>query len=221
LDGSSSGTEDSSSHGRICVSSLVSHKNILADYARPLDGAQRKEILYGPYTITPTQMFNKMDFAPERPCSKCFITSMEATLKFADGREATTAQDGAWLHHIVLIAGMSPMWAAGNERPTLRVNNEINKFGIDFPDFGFFINIDLMSEAPQPLDVKLSITYEYILKSQPEAEKYKGSVLMWNDVGQPAAKGGVYSFSSRKMSAPASGRLLYAMGVSPMLDSFM
>jgi hypothetical protein len=160
-------------------------------------------------------MFNAIEWTPERPCSKCYITSMEATLKFADGREATTAEDGAWLHHIVLLNGAMlpmPMWAAGNERPTLRLNSEDNKFGIDFSDGPYMINVDLMSEAPKPIDVKLSITYEYILKSQPEAAKYKGSVLMWNDVGQPPAKDGVYSFYSRKMSAPVNGKLLYAMG---------
>ncbi|RDI86870.1 hypothetical protein Vi05172_g3082 [Venturia inaequalis] len=181
----------------------------------PLDGAQRKEILYGPYTVSKTQMFQKKESSPEAPCSQCFVTSMEATLKFDDGREATTAQHGAWLHHIFLVTRVGlfpqPIWAAGNERPTLSLNSEVNKFGIDFPG-NFTMAIDLMSEAPQPLDLKLSITYEYILKSQPEAKDYRGSVVLWNDIGNVDAQDGAYSFTSWNQTAPVSGKLLYAMG---------
>lgn len=163
-------------------------------------------------------MFKLTESNPERPCSDCYITSMEATLKFADGREATTAEHGAWLHHIILLDGDSQsrnaIWAAGNERPTMRLNSDVNKFGIDFPQKDFSIVIDLMSQAPDPFEVKLSITYEYILKSQPEAKMYRASVLIWNDVGYPEARDGVYSFTSNALTAPVSGKLLYAMGVS-------
>jgi hypothetical protein len=69
------------------------------------------------------------------------------------------------------------MWGASNERPVLRMNSQ-KPFGLDWPN-DFFINIELMNEATKSLDVYVAITYEYILKSQPGAARYRPAYLRW------------------------------------------
>jgi hypothetical protein len=48
---------------------------------RVIDGAKRKEILYGPYEVPPNGMINKFLFSAEKPCTNCYVTAMEATVK--------------------------------------------------------------------------------------------------------------------------------------------
>jgi hypothetical protein len=49
--------------------------------ARVIDGAKRKEILYGPYEIPAGGMVNKRVNAPEKPCTDCYVTAMQATIR--------------------------------------------------------------------------------------------------------------------------------------------
>jgi hypothetical protein len=82
------------------------------------------------------------------------------------------------MHHTVFKGGkQGTMWGASNERPVLRLNSQ-KPFGLDWPN-GFFIDIELMNEANEPLDVYVAITYEYILKSQFEAARYRPAYLRW------------------------------------------
>jgi hypothetical protein len=140
----------------------------------------------------------------------------DLTCRHPDGREALTAE-GAWLHHAVLAGGIGGIWAAGNERPTLRLNSQ-HKYGIDWPDNNFGMQIDLMSEAPKPMNLSLSILFEYLEKTQPEAKDYRSSYMRWNQIGFPQAQDGKYSFKSYPWTSTVSGELLYAIGRSS-LDS--
>jgi hypothetical protein len=95
---------------------------------------------------------------------------------------------GAWLHHIALFGpggGTGSIWAAGNERPTLRLNEKY-KYGLDLTAFSMMI--DLMSEDSKPKPVHLFITFEWISKAK--APQYKAATMYWLTVGEPAAKTG-------------------------------
>jgi len=69
---------------------------------------------------------------------------------------------------------------------------------------------ELMSEAAEPKQVQVAITYEFIPKAQ--ATGYKAAYMMWEDIGYPAAKEGIYSFKTRTKSVPTSGKLLETYG---------
>jgi hypothetical protein len=48
---------------------------------RIIDGANRTEILYGPYTVPAGKMVTKIDARGKVPCTNCYVTAMRATLK--------------------------------------------------------------------------------------------------------------------------------------------
>jgi hypothetical protein len=143
------------------------------------------------------------------PMGGCYVTVMEATIRYPDKKEANV-DTGAWLHHIALFgsgAGSGSIWAAGNERPTLRLNTE-DKYGLDFPT-AFMLMIDLMTEDTKPKNLTLEINYEWVPKS---TAGYKGAAMYWLTIGEPAAKNGVYKFSTQSQSSKYNGKLLYAIG---------
>jgi hypothetical protein len=138
--------------------------------------------------------------------------------RYEDGSEVLTA-DGIWLHHCVFSSntrfksytplGSHILWAGGNERPTLRLNTRY-KYGIDWPDT-YNILFEFMSALEQPKRVFLSVSFEYIEKTQPEAADYKDSILTWFTIGNPKQVG-AYDLSSKPWQAPTDGVLLHAMG---------
>jgi hypothetical protein len=102
------------------------------------------------------------------------------------------------------------LWAAGNERPTLRLNNK-EKFGLELPAM-FMLMIDLMTEEVTPKNLTLEISYEYQTKSS----GYKPARMYWLSVGEPSVpwSGGdkEFKFSSMPMYSASAGSLLYAIG---------
>jgi hypothetical protein len=106
-----------------------------------------------------------------------FLTSS----RYPDGKEALTSE-GAWLHHTVLASmTKGAIWAAGNERPTIRLNSQ-SKYGIDWPaSFGF--SVDIMSEQSKPFNASMSIIYEYIDKNSDMGRQYKDMVMRWLTIG--------------------------------------
>jgi hypothetical protein len=140
-------------------------------------------------------MMSKYKYNAESPCRDCFITGMSVTLKWPDRREAL-ASEGVWLHHCVMTRGATRLlsntlaprtkgviWAAANERPTLRLNSKY-RYGIDWPNV-FSYAVDLASERNDDIDVYLSITFEYVPKSTPQGRNYRGSFMYWNTIGDP------------------------------------
>ncbi|KAF2665190.1 hypothetical protein BT63DRAFT_464449 [Microthyrium microscopicum] len=177
-----------------------------------IDGATRTEILYGPYTIPGEKMIAKAGLMAQVPCSDCWVTAMRATLKYTNGSEALTSE-GAWLHHTVL--GNTPLgviWAAGNERPTIRLNSQ-HKYGLEFTGKSMFYTVDLMSEAKAPMDVSMAITYEWIPKDSEMGKKYKGATMKWLQIAYPMPEPGKKVYKGMiPMSAGVNGKLLYTIG---------
>jgi hypothetical protein len=136
---------------------------------------------------------------------------MRATVKYPDGNEALTSE-GVWLHHTMLKSlNGGPIWAAGNERPTIRLNGK-DRYGIDWPS-SFSMDIDVMSEKKEPVIVSLSVTYEYIEKDSKMGKLYKGSQMMWMDVGKPLPKEGKKTYKSMPWTLTSNGKLLYVIGM--------
>jgi hypothetical protein len=162
-------------------------------------------------------MMSKYKYNAKSPCKDCYVTGMSVTLKWTDGREAQVS-DGVWLHHCLMTSGMTRLisnaaaphtsgiiWAAGNERPSLRLNTKY-RYGIDWPNV-FSYTIDMASERNDDVDVLLSITYEFISKSSPQGRYYKGSYMYWNTIGDPdnSPKGvTVYASPNWYIQAPDS-----------------
>jgi hypothetical protein len=145
------------------------------------------------------------------PCkgiAACYVTAMEATIRYPDGKEANV-DTGAWLHHIALSSTrLQPIWACGNERPTLRLNSN-GKYGFEFPDT-FGMMIDLMVEGPTAKTLTLELSYEYVLKTNPD---YKPAAVHWLTLGMDrAAQAGSYSFDTQSSAVAAQSKLLYAIG---------
>lgn len=174
------------------------------------DGAKRTTVPYGSYSVTSAKMLQTTKLA-KGPCplGGCYVVAMEATIRYPDKKEANV-DTGAWLHHIALFgsgAGSGSIWAAGNERPTLRLNTEA-KYGLDFPT-AFMLMIDLMTEDTKPKNLTLEINYEWVPKT---TAGYKAAAMYWLTIGEPAAKNGVYKFSTQSQSVKYAGKLLYAIG---------
>jgi hypothetical protein len=142
-------------------------------------------------------MITKSQLIAKGPCSNCYVTAMQATIKWAhhlsdgihadarnrypNGKEALTSE-GAWLHHTLLASlTKGAIWAAGNERPTIRLNTE-SKYGIDWPA-SFGLSVDIMSEQPKPFNASMSIIYEYIEKNSDMGKQYKDALMRWLTIG--------------------------------------
>jgi hypothetical protein len=167
---------------------------------------------YGSYMVSSTRMMSTTKLVAG-PCTSCYVTAMEAAIRYPDGTEANV-DTGAWLHHIALFgsgAGGMSLWAAGNERPTLRLNNK-EKFGLEFPSM-YMLMIDLMTEEVAPKNLTLEISFEY----QDKNSGYKPARMYWLTVGEPGAPAGSagkkeFTFNSIPMMSASAGSLLYAIG---------
>jgi hypothetical protein len=175
------------------------------------DGALRAPQRWGPYTIQSSKMVQQWPTGSP-PCTACYITAMEPSIRYGANLTSPEANvdTGAWLHHIALFgpgAGGASIWAAGNERPTIRLNEKY-KYGLDLSVFTMMV--DLMSEDSKPKPVYLFINFEYIPKMK--ATGYKTATMYWLTVGEPAARTGKYKFDTQTSSIKTGGKLLYSIG---------
>lgn len=147
----------------------------------------------------------------DSPCGigGCYVTAMEATIRYPDGKEANV-DTNAWLHHIALFGqgtGQGSIWACGNERPTLRLNS-VDKYGIDWP-LTYMMMIDLMTEVTTPKTLTLEVTYEIAPKI---GSGYKAATMYWLSLGPDrTAKDGKYSFETQSSKVNSAGKLLYSI----------
>jgi len=175
---------------------------------QPKDGAKRTTVKYGSYMVSSAKMMSTIKMV-QGPCTGCVVTAMEATIRYPDGKEANT-DTGSWLHHIAMFgsgAGGGSLWAAGNERPTIRLNNQ-KKYGLQFPS-SFMLMIDLMVDDSKSKNLTLEITYDHIPIGQ---NGYKGATMYWLTIGEPKAKTGQYKFTTMPTTSSVTGSLLYAIG---------
>jgi hypothetical protein len=104
--------------------------------------------------------------------------------------------------------GQGSLWAAGNERPTLRLNNA-EKYGLEFPS-KYILMIDLMTEAATAKNLTLEVTFEIVPR---EGSGYKPATMYWLTIGEPWAKEGHYKFDTILPTwSGVTGSLLYSIG---------
>jgi len=104
--------------------------------------------------------------------------------------------------------GQGSLWAAGNERPTLRLNSK-EKYGLAFPS-KYMLMIDLMSDTVAPKNLTLEVTFEIVPKS---GSGYKPATMYWLTIGEPWGKQGKYKFDTILPSySGVTGSLLYSIG---------
>jgi hypothetical protein len=141
-------------------------------------GEQTKTVTYGNFTIPAAQgssmgmVWNNFRFGIEKPCTNCYVTSIQAGLKYADGRPANT-DTGLELHHMVLgsSARQDPncgsffglgerFFASGNERTRIE-----DPAGYGYPvgmTDSWNLIYDLMSMNTAAQNVKIEMTYKYV-----------------------------------------------------------
>lgn len=132
--------------------------------------------------------------------------------RYPDGKEALT-REGAWLHHTVLTSsGNGVIWAAGNERPTIRLNSQY-KYGIDWKG-NVSYTVDIMSEKKEPMTASMSITYEFVPKNSEMGKQYKAAAMKWIQIsGRQQPQPGITTYKNRQSTASTvSGKLLYTIG---------
>jgi hypothetical protein len=143
-----------------------------------------RTVRYGPFSLpagtkeVPAQI-SRLQFAVQRPCIDCYITSFTPDLVYTDGSRATLDND-AMLHHAVFasqwhqdatcynqplgLAG-ERFFASGDERSEVK-----------FPDgYGYRVRyydswtllVDLMNHSSTPKDVYVKVTYNYRPSSDP------------------------------------------------------
>jgi len=178
----------------------------------PKDGLTRVTKKIGTWSVTSDKMISTFKMVSDSPCGmgSCYVTAMEATIRYPDGKEANV-DTGAWLHHIAMFGsgtGGGSIWACGNERPTLRLNSEL-PYGIEWPRT-FMMMIDLMTEVATPKSLTLEVTYEIIAKGK---GGYKGATMYWLTLGADRdAKDGKYYFNTQTSRVTGNGKLLYSIG---------
>lgn len=105
---------------------------------------------------------------------------------YTEAKEANE-DTGLWLGYVSIFGmGGSPLiFAAGNERPTVRLNNRY-KYGIEVPE-DIMLLINLRAEDVTPRNVTIFISYDYVPKSAPG---YKAASMHWVTIGEPAPQEG-------------------------------
>jgi hypothetical protein len=181
-------------------------------------GAITSTVTYGPWTVPAAvgtdhgqegMLENKLAFGVAKPCTNCYVTNIQATLKYADGRPANI-DTGQWLHHMLLassartdaICSLSVMgligerfFASGNERTRARF-----PAGYGYPVGtwdSWTLVYDLMNASMAPSNVKIEMTYQWVPRTTPSMKPVRP---VWLDVGPcgqadvPAGTG-TYQFS--------------------------
>jgi hypothetical protein len=150
-------------------------------------GAVKKAVTYGPYTVPAAKgpghdqegMINPLVFDVEKPCTNCFITSMQTNLKYTDGRVANI-DTGQWLHHTIFASSAwadatctlngfgllgERFFATGNERTRAQ-----------FPvGYGYQVGVwdawsvafEIMNSTSAPTNVVVETTFEWVPASTP------------------------------------------------------
>lgn len=169
-------------------------------------GTESSVITMGPYTIPAAPVSpdgthahahtgNVIRFNVEKPCTNCYITSMTADLKYADGTEANFHTD-AQLHHMVLFnsawgrtdptCGFSFLgflgqrfFAAGNEKtPIVLPPNFGYKVGATD---SFTLIYELANTKTAPQDVFIEMDYEWVPDTRPGMKPVEP---IWLDIDQ-------------------------------------
>jgi hypothetical protein len=180
-------------------------KPLFDDYA---PGSKRTKIRYGKYSLPKVSAqtisslltgeqgtINTVTMGMKKPCTECSLITMQAGLEYANGSLAEPS-NGGWLHHIVMVASgagrkdtacsmpIERFFSSGNEKTPTAFGDVIEKkvksaFPIK-PTDGFSAELELMNMIDVPLDVWITIDYEYM--PGPPKPDWKIAKALWLDV---------------------------------------
>ena len=211
---------------------------LFTDYA---PGLKRVKIRYGKYTLpkvsatTLSSMLtgeqgtlSTIAISMKKPCDECSLVTMQAGLEYQNGSLAEPS-NGGWLHHVVMIASGSGrtdavcnmpierFFSSGNEKTTTAFGDVIEKqvkaaFPITKSDT-FSAQLELMNLLDVPLDVWLTVDYEYM--SGPKKADWLTSKALWLDVTncgassvRPPPGKQQFKLASKKWTSPYDGVML-------------
>jgi hypothetical protein len=213
-------------------------KPLFDDYA---PGSKRTKIRYGKYSLPKVSAstissiltgeqgtINTVTMGMKKPCTECSLVTMQAGLEYANGSLAEPT-NGGWLHHIVMVASgasrkdtacslpIERFFSSGNEKTPTAFGDVIEKkvksaFPIR-PTDGFHAELELMNMIDQPLDVWITIDYEYM--PGPPKPDWKIAKALWLDVTNcgissvrvPAGKQ-QFKYASRPWTSTYEGEML-------------
>jgi hypothetical protein len=214
-------------------------KPLFGDYA---PGSKRTKIRYGKYSLPKVSAstlsslltgeqgtINTMTLGMKKPCAgDCSLITMQAGLEYANGSLAEPT-NGGWLHHIVMVVSgggrkdlacgmpIERFFSSGNEKTPTAFGDVIEKkvksaFPITAAD-SFSAELELMNMIDVPLDVWITIDYEYM--PGPRKADWKVAKALWLDVTNcgissvrvPAGKQ-QFKYASRPWASTYDGEML-------------
>jgi hypothetical protein len=168
-------------------------------------GQQTSEATYGPFNIPALQpgqdhasTGNQFRFGVQKPCNNCYITSIQASISYPDGRPANPST-GAMLHHMVLansdwdktdatceVGIPFPLgllfgdrfFASGDERTLIGFPPN---YGYRTGTGGWNLIYELASMVEQPQTVNIDMTYTWVPATTPNMQEIRP---VWMDVAQ-------------------------------------
>jgi len=165
----------------------------------------------------------------KKPCDdECGLITMQAGLEYANGSLAEPT-NGGWLHHIVMVAsgagrkdavcgmGIERFFSSGNEKTPTAFGDVIeNKVHSVFPiskSDGFSAQLELMNMIDQPLDVWITIDYEFL--PGPKPANFLSAKALWLDVTncgvssvKPPSGKTQFKLASRPWTSAYDGQML-------------
>jgi hypothetical protein len=201
----------------------------------PPPGGTNTPTFYGPYTVPKADpaagghhggmgmLANRFAFNVQKPCTNCFVTSMQANLIDATTGETLNIDDGLWLHHMVmfsanrtdltcgrntLIGGLGQrFFSSGNERTQTKADG-LYGYPVGAGD-SWTLLYDLMNTTAQPRPVTIVVNFSWVPDTTPG---YRAITPVWFDVNQCGnsevpAKDGQYSYNY-VWTAPQDAKLI-------------
>jgi len=176
-----------------------------ADAAVPastVPGVQKQSFTYGPIHIAPGQ--NTIEIKPnqQRPQVPGYILSFKPNLRRADG--SVPRVDVVHLHHGVWAVNFRPIFAAGEEKTTVRYPDG---FGYRYsPKDSWLMNYMIHNPTPNPETVSITYDVEFLPASAPAAKNITAVDTKWLDV----EGGNIYRvFDAMRGNGGSDGRFTY------------
>jgi hypothetical protein len=144
----------------------------------PTAGAETLHYRYGPVQITPGQ--NTIEFGGNelKPPVDGWITSFKPDLTYTDG--SVPRVDVIHLHHGVWLSNLAPLFAAGEEKTTF---SQPPGYGWRYRTSDQWVmNHMIHNLTPDPTEVYIDYTLEFIPDGTPEAAGMQEVRTLWMDV---------------------------------------
>jgi plastocyanin len=173
-----------------------------APAASAVPGVQHLKFRFGPIHIAPGQNTIKIQPNEERPKVPGYILSFKPNLRRADG--TVPRVDVVHLHHGVWVVNFRPIFAAGEEKTTVRYPRG---FGYRYsPKDSWLMNYMIHNLTPNPETVTITYDVDFLPASAPAAKAITEVDTQWLDV----QGGSIYPvFDAMKGTGGKDGRLTY------------